>query len=59
MLCRELLGLSLPQLGRIFGGRDHSSIVYLLKKFNEIQQENTDTHNTLSRLKQMCLNPAS
>lgn len=59
MLCRELLGLSLPQLGRIFGGRDHSSIVYLLKKFNEIQQENTDTHNTFSRLKQMCLNPAS
>ncbi len=57
-LCRELLGLSLPQLGRIFGGRDHSSIVYTIKKFKEIQSGNKDMHNTHARLKQMCLTPS-
>ncbi len=58
-LCRELLGLSLPQLGRIFGGRDHSSIAYSLKKFQSIQASNNDTHKAYTRLKQMCLTPGS
>lgn len=57
VLCRELLGISLPRLGVIFGGRDHSSIVYTIKKFKEIQDTNKDMHTVFSRLKQMCLTP--
>lgn len=54
-LCRELLGLSLAQLGHIFGNRDHSSIAYTVKKIKQLQQSNKDMHNTVSQLKKMCL----
>ena len=55
VLCRELLALSLPQIGRIFDNRDHSSIVYTIKKFKEIHVDNEDMHNTFPRLKHLCL----
>ena len=55
LLCRELLGLSLVQVGKIFGGRDHSSILYSLQKIKKIQASDKDTHMRISALKQMCL----
>lgn len=57
-LCRELLGFSLVQVGRFFGGRDHSSVVYSIKKIKSLLASNNVTHNELSTLKQMCLTRA-
>ena len=54
-LCRELLGVSLSQVGEFFGGRDHSSILYTIKKMQESKRSDTDTNNELSKLKKMCL----
>lgn len=54
-LCRELLGLSLVQVGRIFGGRDHSSVLYLVNKIRLLQESDKDTNNKVLSLKQMCL----
>ena len=34
-LARELTGLTTPELGAAFGGRDHSTIIHALKKINE------------------------
>lgn len=31
-LCRELTPMSLPQIGRLFGKRDHTSIMYALRR---------------------------
>lgn len=55
LLCRELLGLSLVQVGRIFGGRDHSSVLYSLHKIKALQESDKDTNNKVTALKQMCL----
>lgn len=44
--CREFLGLSLPAIGRIFGGRNHASIVHALKKI-QISQENDPNMNQM------------
>ena len=55
LLCRELLGLSLVQVGRIFGGRDHSSVLYSLHKIKALQESNKDTNSKVTTLKQMCL----
>ena len=32
LLCREELGLSYPALGKLFGGKDHSTVLYGVKK---------------------------
>ena len=55
LLCRELLHISLEQVGVIFGGRDHSSVLYSLKKINELQKSNKDVNIQVASLKQMCL----
>ena len=55
LLCRELLGLSLVQVGRIFGGRDHSSVLYSLHKIKTLQESDKDTNSKVTTLKQMCL----
>ncbi len=55
LLCRELLGLPLMQLGRLFGGRDHSSIVYSIKKIKQLQDSDKDTHNEVELLRKLCL----
>ena len=54
-LCRDLLGLSLAQVGSFFMGRDHSSVLYAIKKIKEIQDSDKVTNNTLSQLKNLCL----
>ena len=55
LLCRELLHISLEQVGAIFSGRDHSSVLYSLKKINELQKSNKDVNIQVATLKQMCL----
>lgn len=54
-LCRELLNSSYPELGKIFGGKDHSTIMYSVKKIKEIQKHNQDMHKLLTELKKKCL----
>jgi chromosomal replication initiator protein len=38
-LCRELTDLSLPQIGRRFGGRDHSTVIHATNKIRQQMQE--------------------
>lgn len=35
-VCRKKLGLSYPELGRAFGGRDHSTVIHAIKKINKL-----------------------
>ena len=55
LLCRELLGVSLVQAGRIFGGRDHSSVLYSIKKIKQLQDSNKDMHKRVEELRKLCL----
>ena len=34
-ICREQTGLSLPKIGQLFGGRDHSTVLYACNKIRE------------------------
>lgn len=49
-LCRELLGESYPSLGLIFGGRDHSTIMYAIKKIGKLKVVNKDVHMVITEL---------
>lgn len=57
-LCRSMLGLSFPQIGRVFGGRDHGTALYAVKKLEQLQKDSKDTKNLLKELKRKCLQPA-
>jgi chromosomal replication initiator protein len=54
-LCRELVGLSLVQTGNFFGGRDHSSILYSIKKIKKLQTSDKNMHNVVKELRKQCL----
>ena len=48
--CRTLLGLSYPELGRIFGGKDHSTVIHAIKKIQYLQEHDKDTQKLLTEL---------
>ena len=40
-LAKELTNHSLPELGRAFGGRDHTTVLHAFRKIQELKQANT------------------
>jgi chromosomal replication initiator protein len=54
-LCRDLLGLSLVQIGGFFGKRDHTSILYSLKKMGRLLDSDKDMHSLTEDLGKLCL----
>ena len=53
-LCRALLGLSYPALGKVFGGKDHSTVLYSIRKFQQILDDNPDTKLLFRQLSKKC-----
>lgn len=49
-LCRELMGDSYPALGLLFGGRDHTTIMYAIKKIENLEVTNKDVHMVITEL---------
>lgn len=58
-LCRSLLGLSYPALGRLFGGKDHSTVLYSIKKINQLQIDDNDVRIVFRTLSKKCQQPAA
>ena len=54
-LCRELLGLSYPALGRFFGGKDHSTVMHSIKKITDMMNSDKDAQTLATELKRRCL----
>ncbi|MBD5646897.1 MAG: chromosomal replication initiator DnaA [Desulfovibrio sp.] len=49
-LCRRKLGLSYPELGRAFGGRDHSTVIHAVKKIHKLLETDKVVHNLVTEL---------
>ena len=49
-ICRHLTNLSLPQLGREFGGRDHSTIKSSYDRIQSIMEHDLATMHTINDL---------
>ncbi len=56
-LCRELLGYSYPTIGRIFGGKDHTTVIHSIKKIKLLQDNNRVVHSMIKELLQKCRYP--
>ncbi len=53
-LCRHMLNASYPSLGRTFGGKDHSTVLYSVKKIEQLQEDDFELKQLLKTLKNKC-----
>jgi chromosomal replication initiator protein len=54
-VCRELTDLSYPQIGREFGGRDHTTVIHAYDKIANLMQERRKTYEDVTSLIQQIL----
>ncbi|MEK6648235.1 MAG: chromosomal replication initiator protein DnaA [Actinomycetota bacterium] len=49
-LCRELTELSLPKIGQMFGGRDHTTVMHADRKIRHLMAERRSIYNQVTEL---------
>ena len=49
-LCQELLGASLPAIGREFGGRDHTTVIHGCRKIVNDMQKDANLAQTIQTI---------
>ena len=47
-LCREKTTMSLPKIGALFGGRDHTTVMYAIKKVGDLMKERRYIYNQVT-----------
>jgi chromosomal replication initiator protein len=47
-LCRELTDMSLPKIGEVFGGRDHTTVIHAYDKISSAVNEDTSLQSAIS-----------
>jgi chromosomal replication initiator protein len=58
-VCRELTDLSYPQIGKEFGGRDHTTVIHAYEKVSTLMQERRKTYEDVTSLIQQILTGTS
>jgi len=51
LLCREILGLQLVEIGNAFGGRDHSTVIHSIDRANSLVKEDPSFQQRLNKLR--------
>ncbi|HUH52874.1 MAG TPA: chromosomal replication initiator protein DnaA [Microbacteriaceae bacterium] len=49
-LCRDLTSLSLPKIGQLFSGRDHTTVMYAHKKITQLITARRSVYNQIAEL---------
>jgi chromosomal replication initiator protein len=47
-LCKNLTHASLPEIGRSFGGKHHSTVIHSIKKVDDLRKQNGDFNNLIT-----------
>ena len=50
-LCREMTDLSLPKIGELFGGRDHTTVIHACEKISEVLRNDQTLQMTINNIK--------
>jgi chromosomal replication initiator protein len=51
-LCKSLTSASLPEIGRSFGGKHHSTVIHSIRKVENMRQTNTTFNSLINTLTQ-------
>jgi len=51
LLCREILGLQLVEIGNAFGGRDHSTVIHSIERATALLTEDASFQQRLNKLR--------
>ena len=46
-LCKQLTSASLPEIGRSFGGKHHSTVIHSIKKVEELRKNEADFNSMI------------
>jgi chromosomal replication initiator protein len=46
-LCKSLTRASLPEIGRSFGGKHHSTVIHSIRKVDELRKSDGDFNNLI------------
>ena len=49
-LCKALTHASLPEIGRSFGGKHHSTVIHSIKKVEELRKKNPEFNTQIKNL---------
>ena len=49
-LCKALTHASLPEIGRSFGGKHHSTVIHSIRKIEDLRQKDGDFNNVINNL---------
>ena len=52
-LAKSITSRSLPEIGRKFGGRDHTTVMHAVKKIEELKHEDVNFHEDIELLKRL------
>ena len=47
---KELTAMSLPEIGELFGGRDHTTVLHAVRKINKMRKESTEFNEEIERI---------
>jgi chromosomal replication initiator protein len=53
-LCKSLTHASLPEIGRSFGGKHHSTVIHSIKKVEEMRKKSADFDKQVANLIESC-----
>ncbi len=49
-LCKALTNASLPEIGRSFGGKHHSTVIHSIRKVEDLRQKDGDFNTVINSL---------
>jgi chromosomal replication initiator protein len=49
-LCKGLTNASLPEIGKSFGGKHHSTVIHSIKKIEDLRQRDADFNSLVNNL---------
>ena len=52
-LSKKLTTRSLPEIGRKFGGRDHTTVIHAVKKIDELKENDSKLDEDVNLITQM------